>query len=811
MHIFFLLLNIILVLFCSILVLAFLNLPSKPSYLLGLYVISYADVVLIMELAGLFSVITHTAILTLQILLFFILFLAWHFLGKPILLKPFTWLKINYLPNKNIVSIVMNFPLLILLTAGVAYAYIQNALKILIVPPNNSDSVIQHLARIGYWLQYKSFYPWPTVNFSQTTYPMNAELGTLWTILWWGNDQLVGFVQWTAVLIIMMGIYGLVRLLNYSRSQGAFTALLWTTLVQVLYQSSTPQNDLVVTSFWVILVYFLFAGLQEKFHAYLYLSGIALGLAIGTKNTSLMVLPALALVLILMFLFYHKEKNNYSLFARWAAASLWGFLLFGSYIYLQNINTFGHPLGPAVFFKTIIGTRQIEDTIPIYFNLLRDNTGRYIYQLIDFSPLPFDLSSKINPIKKSAFSYIFNMLGILVENPATIYRSTFNLDYINSFDENRSWFGPLMIFLIPTIIFQGYQGIRRWSILRISLVMFAISFFVIQSTVQAWTPAKGRYFMIAVTLAFPLMAPLLNHSTFLNRLTRLFLVSIGLASMLTIASYESGFRTISWQRFLSGQRNNPEWNNFFSYQMISENVPTNSSIGIAFGRDTGDYPLFGEYFTRQVTWVVPDEEVLLPYNANIELFKKNFENSDFLFTSQYNSASVRDLISNKYSLLSQSGYHSLWIRNDLRLENECDGNKWPFTKFFNTSSNIACPQLPVIVGITETRTPNGNFIPVIGTDADKYLEYGFLVKEEAEITFTINMFSGKVKSKQILQFTITGTDSHSQVFYAPFNTYNKEDVLNFVLMLKPDTYRIHIKIAKGSVESKILKIQIDTR
>ena len=115
------------------------------------------------------------------------------------------------------------------------------------------------------------------------------------------------------------------------------------------------------------------------------------------------------------------------------------------------------------------------------------------------------------------------------------------------------------------------------------------------------------------------------------------------------------------------------------------------------------------------------------------------------------------------------------------------------------------------MGDTATRTPNGNFIPAIGTDADEYLEYGFLVKEEAEITFTINMFSGKVKSKQTLQFTITGTDSHSQVFYAPFNTYNNQDVLNFVLTLQPDTYRIHMKIADGSVESKIINIQIDTR
>jgi hypothetical protein len=554
-------------------------------------------------------------------------------------------------------------------------------------------------------------------------------------------------------------------------------------------------------------VYFLFAGFKEGSRSPLYLSGIAFGLAIGAKSTSLMNLPALFLVLILMGLFYRKEKSFYSLFANWASASLLAFFLLGSYIYIQNIAAFGNPLGPGIFSTPVIGARRQEDSLlVVYSERLRDNTGRYIYQLVDFSPIPFNFAEKINPIKKYFFSYLFNSLGVIADNPYTSDRSMFSLDFINPFEENRSWFGPLMIFLIPSIIYQGIQGIRKRDVLRISLALFSVVFFAVQGTALNWTPARGRYFMTVIALSFPLIASLLKDSTLLRRRMRLFLVLLGLTSMLTIASYESDFRTISWGRFFSGQRNTPLWEESFSYRMVSENAPLDASIGVAFGRDTGDYPLFGERFTRRVAWVVPDKE-FLP-RADIERFKRDFENSDFLFMSQYRSPLGADYIADKFSMLSQNGHHSFWIRKNLRSANECDGNKWPFKKFYVSSSNIACPQFPILIGDVETKTPNGDFTPEIGIAPGKSLKFGFLVKKQTEAKFTISIYSGSIKSEQILQLMITGSDSQPRIFSAPFNSAHKKGIVTFTIPLTPDTYKIQMSISSGLVTSKIIKIQV---
>jgi hypothetical protein len=789
--------------------LAFFDLRGKLDYLLGVYVISYADIILILELCGLFSSITPGTVFTLQIIFLAAITLIWHFSGHPSLLQPFANLDLGQLQLKNIFALVIKFPLATALVASVAYAYGVSARKILFYPPENSDSVIQHLSRIGYWLQYQSYYPWPTSNLSQTTYPMNAELAILWTILWRGNDQFAGFVQWLTIPVIMIGIYGLAKMLGYSRSQSMLTAFLWATLTQVLFQSSTTQNDLVVTSFWVVMVYFLFAGLKNQSRSLLYLSGGAFGLAAGTKHISLMYFPVLVLAFVLIWLFHWKEKNIRPLITNWALASLAGFILFGSYIYVQNLAAFGKPLGPDIFSAEMIGTRRQGDALLTYLNIFGDNVGRYIYQLVDFSPLPFNLAARVNPLKKLFFSALFQWLGSAVENPHTIYRSTFDLDFINPLDENRSWFGPIAIFLIPAVVAQAVCGLRKRDVLRITLAGFFISFFAIESAAQAWTPAKGRYFMIAITLSFPLISALLTDANTWKRFAKVLLVVLGMATLFTVTAYSANFRQISWGQFLAGQRNPPEAESYFISRMIKENIPADASIGIAFGKDTADYPLFGEHFTRKVTWVIP-EKILLP-RTDVEKFKQDFEKSDFLFTSMYNSQSLNDLITDDFLLLAQTNGGFLWTRKDLRTENECDDNKWPFKDFYVSSSNVVCPQFPILIRGSEIQTVNGVFAPEVSINSNSYLEFNFFAKEEVTAAFTISMFSGTTKPYQTLQLTLTDSNSKSEILSAPFNSAKKNGDVRFVVNLESGVYKIRLSISSGNADSKIIKIQVETK
>ena len=74
------------------------------------------------------------------------------------------------------------------------------------------------------------------------------------------------------------------------------------------------------------------------------LSGLALGLGLGTKQTLLFLLPGLALVLGLILLY--RGRSHLRGLVVWAASGLASFLLLGAYMFVVNQVNFGTPMGP---------------------------------------------------------------------------------------------------------------------------------------------------------------------------------------------------------------------------------------------------------------------------------------------------------------------------------------------------------------------------------------------------------------------------------------------------------------------------------
>lgn len=803
--------NLALVLAFAVLVLATIRLRSLPAYLLAAYIVAYSDVILILEFAGLMGALGRPLTLALQIALTAGSFFLWVRDGRTALFGIFSSLT----PTKLAVSWRPGLrPLLLgLLALLVGGVYLWHVRLILGVPPNNYDALTYHLSRVGYWLQYHSLYPWPTPNLRQTTFPMNAELGVLWTILWSGNDRLSGFVQWIAVPAIMVGIYGLVRHLGYSRWRGAVAALLWATLTQVLLQSSTTQNDLVTASFWVATLYFLFAGLGTRSAVLLAFSGMAFGLAIGTKGTSLIVLPALGVALLAVWWLGRQQSDVPRHLIRWAVACLLGFVVLGSYIYVQNTIAFGNPLGPTTL-RTGSTVFQPKGGIATYADRLRDNLARYAYQVVDFSPLPFSLASRINPLKAELFSAVFQALRISVNNPETTAPAAqavgFGPGYINLLNEDRAWFGPLAVVLAVAVIVQAYIGARRRDALRFALVIICLGFLVLQSAAELWTPYRGRYYMIPVAAAFPLMAGFLNTRTLWRAAVTCFLLLVGVTAMLTVTLQESALQPLTWGDTFSGARSVPGWANEFDYRMIMENVPANSSIGIASYEDFRDYPFFGEHFTRHVALEVPDNKTLWP-RVDIGHYEADYQHSDYLFFAAGAWPSIPDLVYQGFYPLSNHNANSLWIRKDLRAPNECDGDKWPFPDFFRSSNDAAvCPRFPIVPGLAsggspELLVPNGHFVPVVGSGEAGRLAFDLLVREQGQFDLLIAVDPGKFDRPEVLELRLSQADSEPQVYTASFR---QATVLDFGMPLRPDIYTLQIGLRGGPLEVRVLNIKM---
>jgi 4-amino-4-deoxy-L-arabinose transferase-like glycosyltransferase len=796
-----------------------LRVRGKVAYLIGAYLIAYADIVIILELAGLLSAIDRASVLALQILLTAIALLVWQLNARPELFAPFRAFRLRELRIQEWLKRGRQYPLpaalILLLAVSVGYVYLRHAERILVVPPNNWDSLTYHLSRVGYWLQYKSLFPWPTTFLHQTTLPMNAELGLLWTILWWGTDQLTGFVQWMTIPVIVLAIYGLVRQLGYGRRQAVLAALLWPTLTQVLYQSSTTQNDLVTTSFWVAALYFLFAALRDKEEPYPYLSGLALGLAIGTKGTSLLVLPGLAAGCLLIFWLHRREAKFKALASRWIAASLVGVLLFGSFIYVQNMVAFGAPLGPLGGHKgpTDLATVDLgsPDLVPTLSSLLRDNVGRYIYQLVDFSAVPFGAGSKINPVKATVFSAVFRLLHIPIENKATVWTAPFTLDFIGRFNEDDSWFGPLGAVMILAVAYQAYLAVRNREALRLTLAFIAIGFLLAHSTLQFWFPGNGRYYMVPIALAFPFMADFLDTRRPWRSAVTSVLVLLGLTVMFNITLTDGVLQRVTWKQVLTGERLTPAWASEFNYRMVVENIPQSASVGTVSVRDFRDYPFFGEKFTRRLTRAIPDERSTVPHGDTTG-FASDFQHSDFLFIQGTNSHFIPDLASKAFDLLTVYNGDSLYIRKDLRSSSECDDKKWPFPDFYGSSTKKVCSQFPLVPGtvsggfVQTVFLHDGQFLPVIGVGSHAMFKFSLLVKEPTRAKFAVQVEPRGTARSQTLLLALLTDGSQPMAFSSSFST---RKVLTFAAQLEPGTYRVQLGLANG-LGASIHRFQVST-
>jgi 4-amino-4-deoxy-L-arabinose transferase-like glycosyltransferase len=579
--------------------------PTRIASLVGLYLLSYANVVFVAEVAGTLHSLDRLSFLFLHFALAIFGLILWASRGRP----PLIWRSLNIRPvlsRRRIVGSLKSDPALYALGAGVALVYLVGAILVLTVPPNNYDSMTYHLSRVGYWLQHGSFEPWPTPNLRQTTSPMNAEMGFMWTIIFWGTDRLAGFAQWSAALVSMAAIVGLSRLLKASRGQAVFAALIWATLPEIILESTTTQNDLVAGAFCVTSVYLLYVGLERRHTGVLLLSGLGLGLAVGTKLTVPGVLPGLVIAALLLLVRYRRQ--NVARLLAWAGASVASILLVGVYAFALNLFVYTRPLGPSAFVSSVAGSGEA------WAGRLVANLPRFVYQTIDLTGLPDPIAVPLHQIKAGVGMRVFSILNLPTDfTPHLGVPGDSDLSWRPPIHEDLAGFGPLaLLLLVPAASYQASMGLTKREPFRLGLILMSLSFLV--ATVPlGFYPFDNRYYVVTVTLCAPFLALLWRKRRFSSPLRW---ATIGLALLIAtwtithnLSKPLTGARPV-WQmdRMEAQLLNGSPFKKIL--QAVEAIIPPDGSLGTVLGGDDWDYPLFGRGFARTVVPLFPPPENL---------------------------------------------------------------------------------------------------------------------------------------------------------------------------------------------------------
>ncbi|MBN1681173.1 MAG: glycosyltransferase family 39 protein [Anaerolineae bacterium] len=577
----------------AVLATALFRLTTRPAVPLGWFVMGYADIVLTSELAGTFFLLDNLWFhLGFHATLAAAAWFLWWRGGQPSLRGP--WRRVQ-IERRAVWHAVRNYPVLWVLGGGVLVMYLVFAAVILVMPPNNWDSMTYHMARVGHWSQHASFYKWYTPILRQTAFPMNAELGIFWTTLVMGTDTFVEFVQWISVPVAMLAIVGLARLLGFSRPQSICAALLWATLPEIALQATTTQNDLVVSAFFASMCYLLLLGLKTGHRGALVLSGVAFGLGLGTKSTFFFTMPGLAVFLLLAWKQY--GRRGFERLFLWGSVSLLAFVLLGAYIFTLNLIYYENPLGSEVL---VDGHTRATTT---RLRMFPENMARYGYQWLDLSGVPDRLAIPLQDAKADTADTLFQQAGISARSefdPYTLGNSMLHEDF--------SWFGVLgFMVLLPVLGYQLVAGIIRKDNYRFGLSLLFWSFLLTVSVIQPWIPFQGRFFILPVTTAAPLLAIVYKRDSVLRRGITWGVTGVALITLLAVVIDNQtkplrgedaiqGKDTISRQA-IDHSSKEP------LLRMVDEQVPADATLGLVVNGDAWVYPFFGDGYQRRLVYL----------------------------------------------------------------------------------------------------------------------------------------------------------------------------------------------------------------
>ncbi len=489
-----------------------------------------------------------------------------------------------------------------------------NLAVIILTAPHNWDSMTYHLARVAYYLQQNNINYFDANYWAQVVHPKASHLLLLYTYLVSGkNENLTQLVQFVSYWVAVCSVYAISRKAGNSKPQSVFAASVAALLTEWLMESTTTQNDMLLTAYVGAAVYFLFAFRETRNWKYPALAASAIALSIGTKASSF--LPLLSVALIAFYIFFSPKarfQRQLRDFAVFGGITLLAVVILALPSgYFENYRLFGHPVGP----ENVRAMHAFEGKSLGYIaengtkNLLR-----YGFEFLSLDGMP-----TINPVLRaqtlirSLPEAAINKMGMDLEaDDAT--RVPFDLQKWPSSHENGSYWGVFGFGLVWVMVFLSLAGIIKSTDVRI-LSLAAVLFLIAQAYAGPYDPWRGRYFTTCAIFAVPPIGMALQK----NRLVRLYLlllVGAGCLSAISAVVLRENSALVSvryhdiqtksifaMDRMEQLTRNRPKY--YQPLKTFDRLTPPDAVVAVFLPEDSFEYPLFGKYLTR----------TLLPINS----------------------------------------------------------------------------------------------------------------------------------------------------------------------------------------------------
>lgn len=745
--------------------------------IIAIFLLNWIQIVISLEILSLFNQIKFLNLLLFHFTCVLIcLIVTWfkklnlkiNFSEIPVKVKNF-YLELNL--NKVFKNVMIIWIIIILLTTFFIG---------IMVPPNNWDSMTYHLTRAAFWYQNHNINHYYTSNLRQIENPITAELGLLWIIIFSNSDNLVFLIQWFSFLILILAIYKILRLLGFDKKASFITIFIFATLDEIILESSTTQNDLVIAGFVIISLFLLIKILKSNkiFFFDLVLAASSFGLFIGTKGYSYLFIPGF----FIFFLIYCKNdrlKLKKILFL--LCFCILGIFLFASYNLIQNYISFGNIISDQ---KNITELGVKDPNLKTFIS----NISRYLASFYQFKDYDLGFSSFIQKV----LNYIHSLLKIDISSRSTTIETQYFYLHTPVFNSDASYFGPIfLIFILPSIFYNLIYFIalkikKKAEVLKVKWLdslkvsVIPVLFFIGYNYIFVWHPWGGRGFIAFASLIIINFAMLIDFNNYLNKkiIFNIFF------TIILIISISFSFIDLSFNEFapIISSKNksifsvsydnrryyivNPQMGRVNN--MINSTLEINSRIGLIAGDNDWDYIYFGKNFKRNVKYINQNEYK----NNNI----KSLFTTDSLDAIVINIKSFPELSKQSFTnkILQISGANFIKYFKPL---NEC--------KFLIKDNNI--------------------YIKVSGDDPYFENTNELNLSKYKNVLMSINMYSDKETVLQI--FYKNKNEIYKENNSQRYKIINGDQVINFIIN-NPENIK-NIRIDPTNIKNDIIIKKID--
>ena len=229
--------------------------------------------------------------------------------------------------------------ILIALLVGVALVLLVVAW---ISPVNNNDSMIYHMPRVLHWAQDASLRHYATMEHGQLTKPPWTEMSILNLRVLFGSDRPANLVQWSSMVLSLVGVSAIASLLGANGlGQAAAAAFAGSVPIGLLHATNT-KNDYEVALWMVALAFLVVLDKRRPLRwGEVALVGVATGLGMLTKGTFF---PYAFPMLLWLFL---PRLRSHGIMRWLGQVALVGIVaaVLNAGFWARNIATYGGPYG----------------------------------------------------------------------------------------------------------------------------------------------------------------------------------------------------------------------------------------------------------------------------------------------------------------------------------------------------------------------------------------------------------------------------------------------------------------------------------